>query len=83
MLILAEAALSVKLQYKRANPAQVTGGRNGYGAKLCNIFSTEFVVETGDKSGGMKYKQVRAFVATKTLKRIRTTLIPCEAVAVA
>lgn len=28
---------------------QVTGGRNGYGAKLCNIFSTEFTVETADK----------------------------------
>lgn len=23
---------------------QVTGGRNGYGAKLANIFSTKFVV---------------------------------------
>ena len=28
---------------------KVTGGRNGYGAKLCNIFSTEFIVETADK----------------------------------
>ena len=27
---------------------QVTGGRNGYGAKLANIFSTEFVIETCD-----------------------------------
>lgn len=27
---------------------KVTGGRNGYGAKLCNIFSTKFVVETCD-----------------------------------
>ena len=26
---------------------KVTGGRNGYGAKLCNIFSKRFVVETG------------------------------------
>ncbi|CAH1789869.1 unnamed protein product [Owenia fusiformis] len=25
---------------------KVTGGRNGYGAKLCNIFSTKFTVET-------------------------------------
>ena len=24
-------------------------GRNGYGAKLCNIFSTKFIVETADK----------------------------------
>ena len=28
---------------------RVTGGRNGYGAKLTNIFSTKFVVECGDK----------------------------------
>ncbi|KAG0342768.1 DNA topoisomerase 2 [Podila humilis] len=37
---------------------KVTGGRNGYGAKLCNIFSTEFIVETADKSSGLIYKQV-------------------------
>jgi DNA topoisomerase-2 len=32
-------------------------GRNGYGAKLANIFSKEFVVETADKSRGLKFKQ--------------------------
>ncbi|KAG0265402.1 DNA topoisomerase 2 [Mortierella polycephala] len=37
---------------------KVTGGRNGYGAKLCNIFSTEFIVETADKSKGLMYKQI-------------------------
>ncbi|KAK9455436.1 DNA topoisomerase [Dipodascopsis uninucleata] len=37
---------------------KVTGGRNGYGAKLCNIFSTEFTVETADKNTKKKYKQV-------------------------
>ncbi|KAI9366079.1 DNA topoisomerase [Zopfochytrium polystomum] len=37
---------------------KVTGGRNGYGAKLCNIFSTEFIVETGDARKGLKYKQI-------------------------
>ena len=36
---------------------KVTGGRNGYGAKLCNIFSTEFTVETADKASKQKYKQ--------------------------
>ena len=36
----------------------VTGGRNGYGAKLANIFSNEFVVETADSTLGQKYKQV-------------------------
>ncbi|KAF9155958.1 DNA topoisomerase 2 [Linnemannia schmuckeri] len=37
---------------------KVTGGRNGYGAKLCNIFSTEFIIETADKSNNLNYKQV-------------------------
>jgi len=36
---------------------KVTGGRNGFGAKLCNIFSKEFIVETADKSSKQKYKQ--------------------------
>lgn len=27
---------------------KITGGRNGYGAKLTNIFSTKFIVETAD-----------------------------------
>ncbi|PVU94194.1 hypothetical protein BB561_002739 [Smittium simulii] len=36
---------------------KVTGGRNGYGAKLCNIFSTVFEIETTDISAGKKYKQ--------------------------
>merc|ERR1719491_1212250 len=29
---------------------KVTGGRNGYGAKLTNIFSKKFRIETADKS---------------------------------
>ncbi|TXT08989.1 hypothetical protein VHUM_02463 [Vanrija humicola] len=37
---------------------KLTGGRNGYGAKLTNIYSTEFIVETADKVNGKKYKQV-------------------------
>ena len=37
---------------------KVTGGRNGYGAKLCNIFSTEFIVETADARVGKKFRQV-------------------------
>lgn len=36
---------------------KVTGGRNGYGAKLCNIFSTKFVVETSSKEFKRKFKQ--------------------------
>jgi DNA topoisomerase-2 len=37
---------------------KVTGGRNGYGAKLANIFSTSFTVETADSSRKLRYKQV-------------------------
>lgn len=37
---------------------KVTGGRNGFGAKLCNIFSTKFVLETSTKEYGKKFKQV-------------------------
>jgi len=33
---------------------KVVGGRNGYGAKLTNIFSHEFILETAD--GTIKYK---------------------------
>ncbi|KAK7688109.1 hypothetical protein QCA50_008479 [Cerrena zonata] len=36
---------------------KLTGGRNGYGAKLANIYSTEFTVETADKERGQKYVQ--------------------------
>ena len=36
---------------------KLTGGRNGYGAKLTNIYSHEFTVETADKSTLQKYKQ--------------------------
>ncbi|EXJ86810.1 DNA topoisomerase II [Capronia epimyces CBS 606.96] len=39
------------------NEQKITGGRNGYGAKLCNIFSTEFTVETADSRTKKKYKQ--------------------------
>ncbi|XP_057524513.1 DNA topoisomerase 2 isoform X1 [Amaranthus tricolor] len=40
------------------NEKKTTGGRNGYGAKLTNIFSTEFVIETADGKRQLKYKQV-------------------------
>jgi DNA topoisomerase-2 len=36
---------------------KLTGGRNGYGAKLTNIYSKSFTVETADKNTGQKYKQ--------------------------
>ncbi|XP_065160215.1 DNA topoisomerase 2 isoform X2 [Atheta coriaria] len=37
--------------------AKVTGGRNGYGAKLCNIFSKKFIVETSSREYKRKFKQ--------------------------
>jgi DNA topoisomerase-2 len=37
--------------------AKVTGGRNGFGAKLTNIFSTEFTIECHDSSRGKRYVQ--------------------------
>ena len=36
---------------------KVTGGRNGYGAKLCNVYSTKFTLETADSRTKKKYKQ--------------------------
>ena len=39
------------------NVKKVTGGRNGYGAKLTNIFSKTFIVETANQDKGKKYKQ--------------------------
>ncbi|KAL4923578.1 DNA topoisomerase 2 [Aspergillus undulatus] len=37
--------------------AKITGGRNGFGAKLCNVFSTEFTVETQDSKQMKRYRQ--------------------------
>lgn len=36
---------------------KVTGGRNGYGAKLANIFSKEFTIETADSKNSKKFKK--------------------------
>uniref|UniRef100_A0A8C5PWA0 DNA topoisomerase 2 n=1 Tax=Leptobrachium leishanense TaxID=445787 RepID=A0A8C5PWA0_9ANUR len=46
---------------------KVTGGRNGYGAKLCNIFSTKFTVETACKEYKHSFKQ------TWTSNMLKTT----------
>ncbi|TVU01750.1 hypothetical protein EJB05_52744, partial [Eragrostis curvula] len=43
---------------REAKEDGLIGGRNGYGVKLANIFSTEFVVEIADGPGQKKYKQV-------------------------
>lgn len=39
------------------NQDKITGGRNGLGAKLANIFSTKFIVETISVEYGKKYYQ--------------------------
>jgi len=45
----------------------VTGGRNGYGAKLANIFSTQFTVEAADGVNGKRFMQTfSANMTTKT-----------------
>ena len=36
---------------------KIVGGKNGYGAKLTNIFSTAFTVETRSVKHGLKYSQ--------------------------
>ena len=36
---------------------KIVGGKNGYGAKLTNIFSTSFTVETRSVKHGQKYSQ--------------------------
>ncbi|KAI2635452.1 DNA topoisomerase [Xylaria nigripes] len=36
---------------------KTVGGRNGFGAKLCNVFSTEFNLECQDSKNGKRYKQ--------------------------
>lgn len=38
------------------NEDRVTGGRNGFGAKLTNIFSREFKVECGDSGTGRVFR---------------------------
>jgi DNA topoisomerase-2 len=39
------------------NEKRLTGGRHGYGAKLTNIFSRSFTVETLDSTTQQKYRQ--------------------------
>ncbi|KAL1432034.1 hypothetical protein MTO96_013397 [Rhipicephalus appendiculatus] len=48
---------------------KVTGGRNGYGAKLCNIFSTKFIVETYSRAEKKHFKQASLLECLKTSGR--------------
>ncbi|KAL1925022.1 uncharacterized protein VTP21DRAFT_4676 [Calcarisporiella thermophila] len=49
---------------------KLTGGRNGYGAKLANIFSTEFIVETADLTNGKSFKQIFSDNMSKKTKPV-------------
>ena len=44
-----------------SNCEDIAGGRNSYGVKLANIFSTEFIIEIVDIRVEKKYKQVKYF----------------------
>lgn len=46
---------------------KTTGGKNGYGAKLANIYSKRFVIETVDSERKLKYVQV--FEKNMSVKR--------------
>ena len=48
--------LLTSINYKE-NEKKIVGGKNGYGAKLTNIFSQYFKLETLDSSRGLKYSQ--------------------------
>jgi DNA topoisomerase-2 len=48
------------------NEKKITGGKNGYGAKLANIFSKTFKLETVDAERKLKYVQV--FEKNMTIK---------------
>ena len=52
---------------------KVTGGRNGYGAKLCNVFSTVFTLETADARSKKRYKQTWTSNMTKMGKAVITS----------
>jgi DNA topoisomerase II len=53
--------------YSKAKIKHV-GGKNGYGAKLTNIYSKEFSIETIDHTIGKKYKQSWTDNMSKTKK---------------
>lgn len=50
---------------------RTTGGRNGYGAKLTNIFSTRFTVETVDSERGRKfYQEFKENMGSRTTPKV-------------
>lgn len=53
-----KSLLNENLSYTELIAKIVIGGRNGYGAKLCNIFSKTFTLETSTNEYGKAFKQV-------------------------
>ncbi|TKR77495.1 hypothetical protein L596_018459 [Steinernema carpocapsae] len=51
-----DASNVVKLR-RHSTQNRGSGGRNGYGAKLCSIYSTEFHVETASSNEGLRFQQ--------------------------
>ncbi|XP_050419519.1 DNA topoisomerase 2-alpha [Patella vulgata] len=60
---------------------KVTGGRNGYGAKLCNIFSTKFTVETSSGEYKKCFRQTwqknMGFTKEPTIKDAKSDDFTC------
>jgi DNA topoisomerase-2 len=51
---------------------RVVGGRNGYGAKLTNIYSKKFIVEVQDGESGKIYTQTWTnSMSNKTVPEIK------------
>ncbi len=65
---------------------KTVGGRNGYGAKLTNIFSMRFTIELQDSKNGKRYKQTwtdnmsnmekAKITSNKTADFVRVTFLP-------
>jgi len=56
---------------------KITGGKNGFGAKLANLFSVWFQVETVDHTRGLKYVQV--FTNNMNIKgKPKITKVKCK-----
>ncbi|KAL2167029.1 hypothetical protein VTG60DRAFT_1865 [Thermothelomyces hinnuleus] len=68
------------------NEKKTVGGRNGYGAKLTNIFSQRFTIELQDSTNGKRYKQTwtdnmgnmekAKIVSNKSSDFVKVTFLP-------
>ncbi|KAK3390214.1 DNA topoisomerase 2-like protein [Podospora didyma] len=68
------------------NEKKTVGGRNGYGAKLTNIFSKKFTIELQNANNGKRYKQTwtdnmskmekAKITSSKSADFVRVTFLP-------